>query len=224
MLNTNSNAKTYYEKARPELVVQVEMNARQVLEIGCGNGITSAAIKRDRNAIEVWGVEVVPEAAAKARENPSLGQVFTGDIADVLTELPDSGFSHIIAGDVLEHLVDPWSVLSDLRTRLEPGGKIISSIPNIRTLSFIFKMLFSGRFEYKDSGVLDRTHLRFFARKDIELMFEGAGFTDIEITALSTRKNVLKRIGRMIFGDLVLKRFLITARRPQKLEAENTGA
>ena len=214
----------YYTNERPELVAQIAMNARRVLEIGCGHGNTSAAIKRDCQAQEVWGVEVVAEAAAKSAENPALDRVFSGDIADVLADLPENGFSHIVAGDVLEHLEDPWTVLSRLRTRLEPGGMLISSIPNIRTLSFIGKLLFTRRFEYKDSGVLDRTHLRFFARRDIELMFEGAGFTDIRITALVPRRNIFKRFGRAIFGDLVLKRFLVTARKPQKLEAENPAA
>ena len=203
--------KNYYAHKRSELIEQVEPGARRVLEVGCGVGNTSAAIKIDRQAREVWGVEVVPDAAQKAMDNPAIDRVFCGDIAVLVEDLPENGFSHIVAGDVIEHLVDPWTSLQRLYSRLEPGGKFICSIPNIRTLSFVSKLLFTKRFEYKDSGVLDRTHLRFFARKDIEIMFQGAGFTDIKITALTAGKNTIKRIGRFIFKDLVLKRFLIIA-------------
>ncbi len=208
-----SSTEIYYSSERRELVAQVDLDAPSVLEIGCGYGNTLAAIKRDRRAKEVWGVEVVREVAQKAMDNPALDRVLCGDIAVVVDELPEGGFSHIIAGDVLEHLVDPWTSLERLHSCLKPGGKFICSIPNIRTLSFLAKLLFTRRFEYKDSGVLDRTHLRFFARRDIELMFQGAGFIDIEITALVPGRNAIKRFGRFLFGDLVLKRFLITARK-----------
>jgi len=207
-MNENKN---YYANERLELIELVEPGARRVLEIGCGFGNTSAAIKKNRHAKEVWGVEVVPVAAQKAMENPALDQVFCGDITVIVDELPENGFSHVIAGDVLEHLVDPWTTLAKLHSRLESGGKFICSIPNICTLSFIAGLLLTRRFEYKDSGVMDRTHLRFFARKDIKIMFEDAGFTDIRISALKPAKNAVKRFGRFIFGDLVLKRFLITA-------------
>ena len=99
--------KKYYSHERPELVAQVDMDARRVLDIGCGEGNISAAIKRDRRAKEVWGVEVVPEVAQRAQENPALDRVFSGDISVIVDELPVAGFSHIVAGDVLEHLVDP---------------------------------------------------------------------------------------------------------------------
>ena len=203
---------TYYQHDRPELVEQVDIGARRVLDIGCGAGMVSAAIKLQRQAAEIWGVEVVPEVAQAARSNPALDHVLTGDIANLLDDLPEGGFSHIVAGDVLEHLADPWAVLQRLHDCLEPGGKFICSVPNIRNLSFVFKLLFGGRFEYSDSGVLDRTHLRFFARRDIELMFGNAGFGDIDIRPARPKRGLIKQAGRLLLGDLVVKVFLVTAR------------
>lgn len=205
----------YFSHERSELVAQVEEGARKVLDVGCGAGNISAAIKRDRRAREIWGVELVPEAADKAKESPALDRVICGDIAQAINELEPGSFSHIVAGDVLEHLEDPWTVLAGLNHCLEPGGKFISSIPNIRNLSFLFQLFVLGSFKYKDSGVLDRTHLRFFTRKDIKLMFEGAGFENIQISAVRPKKSLLKKIGRWVFRDLVLKGFLVTATRPK---------
>ena len=98
-----------------------------------------------------------------------------------------------------------------LHAALKPGGLFICSIPNIRNLSFILKLLFKGSFEYKDAGVMDRTHLRFFARTDVEQLFRGAGFEHPEIRKLRPKPGVVKALGRVLFGDLAIKGFLVTA-------------
>lgn len=206
-----SESKEYYGHERPELVALVSQNAHRVLDLGCGEGAMSAAIKRDRAAQEIWGVEIVEAVAEKARNNPALDKVFCGDLEALVEELPDGHFSHIIAGDVLEHLVDPWTVLAKLRTKLEPEGLFICSIPNIRNFSFIAKLVLKGRFEYKDSGVMDRTHLRFFARKDVELLFTDAGFSNVSIAPVRPKNSLGKKLARAAFGDFVLKGFLVTA-------------
>lgn len=203
---------TYYRHARPELVAQIDGPAGRVLDLGCGAGLVSAAIREGCEVREIWGVEVVPEVAEQARANPALDKVLCGDISELIDELPPNSFSHIVAGDVLEHLVDPWTVLARLQGCLEPGGQFICSIPNIRNFSFILELLFRRRFAYRDAGVMDRTHLRFFTRKDIEVMFREAGFQDIWIGPVRPKKSLIKHAGRALFGDLVIKGFLVTAR------------
>lgn len=203
---------TYYRHSRPELVAEIVSPAGKVLDVGCGAGMISTAIRAHCSPQEIWGVEVVPEVAEEARRNPALDHVLCGDITDLIDDLPRAAFSHIVAGDVLEHLVDPWSVLEALRHCLEPGGKFICSIPNIRNFSFILQLFFRGRFEYRESGVMDRTHLRFFARKDIKIMFEQAGYSNIQIGPVRPKKSIHKKLARGLFGDLVVKGFLVTAR------------
>ncbi len=212
-MTTNLDTR-YYQHQRPELVAEISGTALRVLDLGCGAGMVSAAIRARCDVREVWGVEVVPEVAAQALKNPALDKVLCGDISHLLGELPPDFFSHIVAGDVLEHLIDPWSVVGGLLNCLEPGGKFICSIPNIRNFSFILELLFRKRFAYRDSGVMDRTHLRFFTRKDIELMFEEAGYTEIRISPVRPKSALHKRLGRALFGDLVIKGFLITAHAP----------
>lgn len=206
-----NESKKYYAHERPELVAHVSRRARRVLDLGCGEGAMSAAIKRDCAAQEIWGIEIVEAVAEKARNNPALDRVLCGNLEALVEELPDGHFSHIIAGDVLEHLVDPWAVLVKLRSKLESDGLFICSIPNIRNFSFIAKLLVKGRFEYKDSGVMDRTHLRFFARKDVELLFTDAGFSRVSIAPVRPKNSLGKKLSRAVFGDFVLKGFLVTA-------------
>ena len=205
----------YYSHERPELVRQVPVGpGHVVLDLGCGVCAVSSSLKSSGRAEEVWGVEVVPEVAERARRNADLDKVLAGDIEKLVDDLPRAHFTHIIAGDVLEHLVDPWAVLGRLRLLLRPGGRFICSLPNIRNLSFIAKLLLAGSFEYRDSGVMDRTHLRFFARKDVLEMFRGAGFHDITIGPARPKRRIGYRLARAILGDLIVKSLLVTAVNP----------
>lgn len=69
-------------------------------------------------------------------------------------------FDYIILGDVLEHLTDPWKIVNELKQYLKKDGCLISSIPNIMHVS-VLRNLVLGNFTYEDSGILDKTHLRF---------------------------------------------------------------
>jgi hypothetical protein len=81
----------------------------------------------------------------------------------------------VIFADVLEHLVDPWTVLATWSTRLAARGTLVASIPNVLHRSVVRGML-HGRWDYTDEGILDRTHLRFFTRETALELIESAGF------------------------------------------------
>ncbi len=90
-------------------------------------------------------------------------------------DYPKEYFDYIIFGDVLEHLNQPEAVLVNMKRYLKPGGMILASIPNIMHISVIGDLL-NGAFTYQDSGILDRTHLRFFTKGEIIKMFSRAGY------------------------------------------------
>lgn len=208
-----SDQSDYHSHPRPELVSQIGAEpGNRILDLGCGSGAMSAAIRAAGKGDEIWGVEINPQAASRARESGVFKQVLEGDLETVLAQLPEKHFTHVIAGDVLEHLVEPWHVCSRLRDCLIDDGEFICSIPNIRNFSFLLALAFKGSFEYRDHGVLDRTHLRFFARKDVHAMFAGAGYTDIRISPVRPKNKLSWKIGRAVFGDLVIKGFLVRAR------------
>ncbi len=208
-----SGSNDYYAHGRVELVAQLPNRSDScVLELGCGAGSTSALIKKESKAKELWGIEKFPDAAARTRSLGVVDTLLEGDLEDLLDQLPENHFTHIIAGDVLEHVVDPWDVCERLTKCLKPEGVFICSIPNIRNWSFILGLLFKKRFEYKDSGVLDKTHLRFFARKNAYDLFANTGYSDISIGPVRPKKKLSYKIGKFLFGDLLTKGFLIVAR------------
>jgi methionine biosynthesis protein MetW len=142
-----------------------------MLDLGCASGALGAAIK-DRQQVEVVGIELEPAHAAQAAER--LDRVIQGDIEDVLADLAPSDlgrFDCIVAADVLEHLRDPWTALARAARLLKPGGVAIVSLPNVRHHAVIRTLLFGGTWPREDWGVFDRTHLRWFTRRDaVELM------------------------------------------------------
>ncbi|MDH3592108.1 MAG: methyltransferase domain-containing protein [Planctomycetota bacterium] len=207
--------RAYYRHERPELVAHVRpADGNRVLDVGCGAGHVAARIKREQRAGEVWGVEVVEAAAHEARANPAVDEVRSGDLERIVGELPDGHFSHVICGDVLEHLVDPWTALAGLRRKLRPDGRVICSLPNVRNLSFLAMLIFEGSFRYRESGVMDRTHLRWFCRKDARALFEGAGFADVTIGPVRPKRSLSNRASRLLLRDWATKGFLILGRNP----------
>ena len=139
----------------------------RVLDVGCGFATTSARIEKLGN--EVTGIEESAEACAVARTR--LSHVLQADLVDAI---PQGTYDAIIFADVLEHLPWPVSVLKRYLQYLAPGGSVIISLPNVGLWSVRLAHLF-GSWEYQETGVLDRTHLRFFTRRSARWMIGEAG-------------------------------------------------
>ena len=163
----------YRSNPRLEMLAYVPAGVERVLEVGCGEGFFGEAIKL-RDGAEVWGIELSEQAAAEAAER--LDRALSGDIGELLDDLPSDHFDCVVFNDVLEHLVDPNAVLAGVRRILRPGGVVVCSIPNVRYWHHLNDYLFSGKWEYGDSGVLDRTHLRFFTECSIRELFPALGY------------------------------------------------
>lgn len=168
------NDPNYYSLIRRDVLQHVPAGTKRLLDVGCGAGLTAHYAKHTLGVEEAIGVEYVEPIARRASEY--LDAVHIGDIEQMELPYPDGYFDCILCADVLEHLRDPWEVLRKLRRLLSPAGVLVASIPNIGHLSVLAKIIFD-RFEYEPSGILDRTHLRFFTRHTIKQMFTSTGYT-----------------------------------------------
>ena len=171
---------TYSFYCRTELIDLMEPedreNAINCLDIGCACGATLLEIKNRYPNAKLYGIELDPHSAAFASH---IATVVQGNVETM--DFPfDVSFDYIILGDVLEHLVEPGQLLKKLKSHLSDRGVIITSIPNILHFSAIGQILM-GSFAYADSGVLDRTHLRFFTLYDSVNLLQNSGY---EITNL----------------------------------------
>lgn len=203
----------YYSTPRPEIFVFVPQNVKRALDVGCSSGGFAATVKKERGA-EVWGVETHHASAETARN--VLDKVIEEPFAPGM-DLPEKYFDCISFNDVLEHLLDPEQALIYAATLLAPEGVIIASIPNIRYLPAFKDFVFRGNWEYEDMGVMDRTHMRFFTKKSIPLMFTRCGLkveTLQGINGLTTRKlNLLNRLTKNRFEDVKYQQYAVVARK-----------
>lgn len=153
----------YFSFVRRDIEPLLPQRAKRVLELGCGGGGTLAWLRETGRAQWTAGIELVPEAAAVARTR--VDHVLAGDVNALLPRFEDGSFDLVLCLDLLEHLVDPWQTLRQVSRLIRPGGQLIASLPNVRHHSVLLPLLFSGRWQYEDAGIMDRTHLRFFSRR-----------------------------------------------------------
>jgi len=153
-------------------------NNKRVLDVGCATGFLGEALAAQ--GCTVTGVESDPQAALKARAH--LDEVVEADLnATAIADLfPGREFDAIVFGDVLEHLMDPDAVLGSAVKLLAAGGIVVMSIPNVAHGSLRLALL-QGRWDYRETGLLDRTHRRFFTREAVARMVAEAG---LHITGL----------------------------------------
>jgi len=177
-----SKREEYFECPRREMLEYVPSLCRRVLDVGCGTGSFGASLRK-RTGCEVWGVESHARSIPKAEEN--LDKVLHGYFGTEL-DLPSGYFDCIVFNDVLEHMAEPASALALARALLSSGSCVVASIPNIRHFPTVWKLVVGGEWEYKEFGILDKTHLRFFTRLSIRRLFQEAGFTIQRIDGISS--------------------------------------
>ena len=168
-----------------------------------------------RPGIEVWGVEPVQRAASRAEER--LTRVICSPAEKAIDQLPDGYFDCITFNDVLEHMVDPWSMLRTIQAKLSPNGVIVASIPNLRHFPVLKSLMLDGEFRYVDEGILDRTHLRFFTQKSMKRMFGDCGLSVMRIEGLNWQAlpgfmAIINRLTGRALNDMYYLQFGIQAK------------
>ena len=161
----------YYARLRPDIIGAIPDGCSVVLDVGCAKGTLGRWLK-ENGVREVHGVELVAAAGEEAKH--WLDSVTIGSIEQTALPFAPGTFDCIVCADVLEHTVDPWTVVANLKKLLKPGGCIVASIPNVAFHRNLRKML-KGEWRYTDEGTLDRTHLRFFTYTSIVELFERNG-------------------------------------------------
>jgi len=163
---------TYYANARLDVVALVPKRSfSRILEVGGGDFPTLRKLGEDHQA-EIWGVDV-------RRPETAFDNFVEGSITDpaVVARLPQDGFDLIVANDVIEHVEQTEEFFRVLHMMLRPGGLLALSVPNIRQIRTAYQIFVRGTFPRDDAGLFDRTHLRWFCRKDVITLATRAGFT-----------------------------------------------
>jgi 2-polyprenyl-3-methyl-5-hydroxy-6-metoxy-1,4-benzoquinol methylase len=216
-LSSMKNNPAYYHQSRPEMLALIPPDTTAVLDVGCGSGGFGLGVRERLPECRICGIELFPEVASRV---PSVYEkIWVGNVTDVLTEIAESQFDVIVFNDLLEHLVDPYSCLKSCQRLLSPRGKILASIPNMRFWPALSDLVFQADWRYRDAGVMDETHLRFFTQKSIRRMFDECGY-DVELIhginktwIFSWRWRMLNLIMRGQLSDCLFPQFAVLAGR-----------
>jgi SAM-dependent methyltransferase len=159
-------------------VLDMVGGAKRVLEVGCGAGHVTRHLVANGNA--VVGVEIDAQAAAKAQQFAERVVVADLDQVELAKAVGDDHFDVVVLSDVLEHLREPLVTLRAAADLLAPNGYLVVSIPNVGHIDLRLAHL-EGRWDYHDTGLLDRTHLRFFTRRSMRQLVRDAGLHVAEL-------------------------------------------
>jgi 2-polyprenyl-3-methyl-5-hydroxy-6-metoxy-1,4-benzoquinol methylase len=196
----------YHSNFRSEMLQFIPLDRRRILEVGCGEGFFGEALIHRQNA-EVWGLEPNSSAANEAKKR--LSRVINAEFGDK-NVFPRASFDCIVFNDVLEHMYDPWRSLAFAKTLLKSrDGIIVASIPNIRYWHNLIELILKKEWEYRDEGILDRTHVRFFTKKSVSRLFDQAGLNIQKIQGINpTKDKKFKLLNFIVGGSIQDMRYL----------------
>lgn len=215
MVTYDEKHDTYFGRPRYEIARFLPARAERVLEIGCGRGQTLKWLKDSGVAQETFGLELMAAQGAVARE--VVDHLIVDDAEKTLeNHYQPAHFDLVLCLDVLEHLLDPWTFVTRVEALLKPGGLLICSVPNVRHYSVVMDLLFRGRWQYAEEGILDQTHLRFFTRASLpglvgtgNLVLQGCEPNMYE----GSRLALLNKLTAGLFAEFMALQYLTLSRK-----------
>lgn len=215
---------TYSVNLRLDLLSMMDMErpGLRVLDASCACGTNLMRIREANPSAKLYGIELNEKTAAIAR---CFGEISNEDVEQLDRPDWDGTFDYVIAGDIIEHLRDPWAAVRHFARLLKPGGAILASVPNILFCEQIYDLM-QGRWDYADAGILDRTHLRFFTKQTTRELFEGSGLVvrDMRSNCSLVEPERLQGLARDLMAlpwahvtedELLAVQWLVDARRPE---------
>ncbi|HEY0141116.1 MAG TPA: class I SAM-dependent methyltransferase [Thermoanaerobaculia bacterium] len=170
-----------------ELIHRFAARGGTLLDLGAAGGELGSALRErfDRTIGFEYNVDCLPQLKGR------FDQVVITDLERV--KLLPRKVNAIVLADVLEHLRNPAGALKLVREAVADDGHVFISVPNIANITVRLGLLF-GIFEYRDRGILDHTHLRFYTMRTFRREVEGAGFRILAVRGSSVPVRLI--IGR----------------------------
>lgn len=202
----------YYEYAREDILDLLPSQIQKIADIGGSSGATLSAIKAIRPSAQTICIDAHAPALAIAASRGH--QAIACDLEHELPAIV-SECDVVLLLDILEHLVDPWRVLAELVRRLPSRATVVVSLPNVRFWPVSSDLMFRGAWRLQESGVLDRTHLRFFTRQSGAELLTQSGLVLQSTTGRvhgARRYALLNHATFGLFEDLFCSQYLYVGR------------
>ncbi|HXO40900.1 MAG TPA: class I SAM-dependent methyltransferase [Thermoanaerobaculia bacterium] len=237
----------YFNYPRLDLLEMLPTGAGlRLVELGAGDGATLRAAKARGIASYTVGIDIVDPTDGESaggrgqtdRDDGADGidrvdrvdrvdRFVVGNVEAMELDLPLDHFDAVLCADVLEHLIDPWEVVRRLARHLRPGGVFLSSIPNMRNHRALAQIVLRGDFHYAEAGLLDRSHLRFFCRRNIRDLFLQAGLAveamESNMGAYGLRHRAINLLTGGLLREFFVLQYRTRARKPGAAAAGSGG-
>ncbi|MCK1295193.1 MULTISPECIES: bifunctional 2-polyprenyl-6-hydroxyphenol methylase/3-demethylubiquinol 3-O-methyltransferase UbiG [unclassified Bradyrhizobium] len=197
----------YYHWIRRDIEPLLPKQSTSILEVGAGAGATLRWLKEFYPKAETTAVEINPALLDELMLNADLAII--GPVDQIFAQL--KSYDLILLLDVLEHLPDPRATLQNLAKVLNPGGRVIVSVPNIAHFSVSIPLLLRRRFDYREAGILDRTHLKFFVEDTAIRLLNDAhlNVTDALICGMERRGKIFNSLSFGLLQHYLARQYLM---------------
>jgi 2-polyprenyl-3-methyl-5-hydroxy-6-metoxy-1,4-benzoquinol methylase len=210
--STLINSGDYSNSLNREVFGEINEGSK-CLDVGCWTGNLGNALIKEKKCV-VDGIDVKIEVLNKAKKNGYRNiYLINFNNEQINFKQINQKYDVIIFADILEHLINPDLVLISLVNNLTLGGKIIISLPNV---AFLLNrlLLLMGKWEYREFGTLDKTHLRFYTITSLKRMVKNTGL-EIEIVKPYNQFGILRHVDPLtaIFPTLLAYQIMIVAKK-----------
>lgn len=176
-----------YDNINPvtlDYLLSIDIHHPAILDVGCWTGTLGRALKDNGFACVIDGIDSDQSALQIAKKESGYEQVYHCDINSLMSsDIIRERYDIIVLGDVLEHIIDPGRLLRCLLSKLSDKGCYIVSLPNIAFFKYRLLHLF-GNWKYTETGIMDKTHLRFFTVPSMKLFFKENSLEIIDFKEL----------------------------------------
>ena len=172
--------KVYLNSGNQDVLKLIIKPGSIILDAGCGGGVLAKILSSIGHTVD--GVTISTDELNMAK--PFVRNVYLHNLETGLPlELQSNQYDCVICSHVLEHIVYPEQLLSDIEKVLKPGGLLIVALPNIMHYKSRMKLL-AGNFDYQDAGIWDYTHVKWYSFKTAKQLLLNAGYT-IELATVT---------------------------------------
>jgi 2-polyprenyl-3-methyl-5-hydroxy-6-metoxy-1,4-benzoquinol methylase len=181
---TDETPSRYYLNCNEHLLNAIPEGLDRVFEFGCSGGMLGKRYKESNDQVVWHGADIHKPAVDYAKDNIDAAWCLDANQLKPKKTMLQKPYDALIYGDVIEHLIDPEQSLPDHLELLADDGKVVICIPNVQHWGNV-RHLLAGNWEYRDSGLLDRTHLRFYTRKSFNVMLNNVGLEAEKMVRIS---------------------------------------
>lgn len=203
----------YYANELPEILPLIPDKIELMLDVGCRLSSLTEKLK-SKKTISIWGMNVEPINSFKTKND--FVKYIKADEEKIITQKLDLPlFDCLIFIDILEHFREPGKVLKKLKESLKDNGRIILSISNIRHYTVI-KDILRNRWLYRENGIFEVNHLRFFSWPTIKRMLKMSGYQIEKVKIIKKSSLLMKLLNYFFFGnldDFLTQQYLIVAKK-----------